>query len=79
MNPVSPYAGQSQQQQIAVPRTIVFKSYQYSPEESCWAMPPYASFYPPGSQQPGEAFVPPPVQMTDLFSAMQMWPLPQSG
>jgi hypothetical protein len=40
-------------------------------------MPPYASIYPPGSQT--EAFLPPPVYLTDIFSAQQTWPLPQSG
>jgi hypothetical protein len=41
---VSPYAGQSQPQQIEVPDWI---SYQEIWEESCWSMPPYATFYPP--------------------------------
>lgn len=75
MNPVAPYAGQNQQQLIAVPRTIVFKSYQYSPEESCWAMPPYGTIYPPGSQTDSVAVVPPPVYLTDIFAAQQIWPL----
>jgi hypothetical protein len=78
MNPVSPYCGQNQQQAIQVPRTIVFKSYEYSPEESCWAMIPYATIF--GNQQEGgQAVVPPPLLLTDVFSAQQVWPLPQSG
>ena len=75
MNPVAPYAGQNQQQIVAVPRTIVFKSYQYSPEEGPWAMIPYAQLYPPGSQTEAKAVVPPPVKMIDIFSAQQTWPL----
>jgi hypothetical protein len=78
MNPVSSYCGQNQQQVIAVPRTIVFKSYQYSPEEGPWAMIPYASIY-PQAQTESQAFLPPPVYLTDIFSAQQTWPLPQSG
>lgn len=79
MNPVSSYCGQNQQQAITVPRRIVYQSYQYSPEEGPWAMPPYASIYPPGSQLESQAFLPPPVYLTDIFSAQQTWPLPQAG
>ena len=72
MNPVPPYAGQSQQTQIPVPATIAYKQ---NWEESCWVVPPYASLYPPPTQEPGTAFVPPPVYTSDLWSAMQEWPL----
>lgn len=54
---VAPYAGQNQQQQIQVPATIAYKSYQYSPEEGPWVMPPYASIYPP---PPPPEWPPPP-------------------
>jgi hypothetical protein len=76
MSPVDPYCGQNQQQAINVPRRIVYQSYAYSPEEGPWAMPPYLSIYPPGPQVD---YLPPPVYMTDIFSAQQTWPLPQSG
>lgn len=72
MNPVSPYAGQTQQQTIAVPRSIVFKSYKYSPEEGPWAMIPYSQVFP---QESGLVWLPPPVKMLDIFSAQQTWPL----
>jgi hypothetical protein len=71
MNPVAPYAGQNQSSQIVVPRTI---SNREQREESCWVMPPYANLFPNG-EQGGTAFVPPPIQKTDLWSAMQTWPL----
>jgi hypothetical protein len=69
---VAPYAGQNQTQLIDVPRAILYQSYLYSPEEGPWAMLPYASLYPPGSQID---VVPPPIQMTDIFSAQQTFPL----
>lgn len=72
---MAPYAGQAQQQQIAVPHTIVLKSYQYSPEESCWAMIPYAQLYPPGSQTEAQGLAPPPVKQIDIFTAQQTYPL----
>jgi hypothetical protein len=75
MNPVSPYCGQNQTQSINVPRRIVYQSYQYSPEEGPWAMLPYASLFPPPTQGPGEAWVPPPVKQLDIFTAQQTWPL----
>ena len=44
---VEPYAGQNQQQQIAVPARIAYQGAQYSPEEGPWVMIPYAAIYPP--------------------------------
>lgn len=38
-------------------------------------MIPYAQLYPPGSQTESQAVVPPPVYLTDIFSAQQTWPL----
>jgi hypothetical protein len=75
VNPVAPYTGQNQPQTIQVPRTIVYKSYRYSPEEGCWVMPPYAALYPPPTQGPGEVWLPPPVKQLDIFLAQQTWPL----
>jgi hypothetical protein len=72
---VAPYAGQNQTQLIDVPRAILYQSHLYSPEEGPWAMLPYASLYPPGSQTAAVAVVPPPIKMTDIFSAQQTWPL----
>jgi hypothetical protein len=74
---VPPYTGQSQSQVIVVPRSIVFKSYQYSPEESCWVMLPYSQIFGYDSQAEasGAVFLPPPVHKTDIFSAQQTWPL----
>ena len=71
---VAPYTGQNQQTQIQVPDTIVYKSYQYSPEEGCWAMMPYQFLYP---QPPTETnqLLPPPIQTTRLWDAMQTWPI----
>lgn len=68
---VPPYAGQCQQNQIQVPASLACKDW----EESCWVMPPYASLYPPPTQGPGEAWVPPPVKQTDIYTAQQTWPL----
>lgn len=72
MNPVSPYAGQSQPSQIAVPSSTLYHSER---EEGPWVMPPYASIFPPPTQGPGEAWVPPPVSQTDIFTAQQTFPL----
>lgn len=72
MNPVQPYAGQSQQTKIQI---TAASAYQQTWEESCWVMPPYSALFPPDSQGPGTVFVPPPVQKTDLWSAQQTWPL----
>lgn len=72
---VPPYAGMNQQTVINVPASIAYQGPQYSPEEGCWVMPPYSIIFPPDSQAPGTAFVPPPVQTTDIFSAQQTWPL----
>jgi hypothetical protein len=85
---VRPYAGQNQPAAITVPATIVYQSYQYSPEEGPWSMPPYEQIftnpvppnahyliqYPAGS--PGsQDFLPPSISKTDLWSAMQTYPL----
>ena len=75
MNPVPPYCGQNQSAQIQVPATIAYKSYSYSPEEGPWVMLPYASLYPPPTQGPTEAWVPPPVKQIDIFIAQQTFPL----
>lgn len=72
MNPVPPYAGQNQSPWIFVPRPT---QYQQQMEEGPWVMPPYASIYPPPTQGPGEAWVPPPVKQIDIFTAQQTWPL----
>lgn len=72
MNPVAPYAGQNQQSQIVIPARI---AYRLIWEEGPWVMPPYAALYPPPTQAPAEALVPPPIRTSDLWSAMQEWPL----
>jgi hypothetical protein len=69
----APYCGQNQAQQIQVPASIAYKS--LDREEGPWAMMPYASLYPPPTQGPDEAWVPPPVKQTDIFTAQQTWPL----
>lgn len=73
MNPVAPYCGQNQTSQIQVPARIAYKYIDW--EEGPWVMLPYATLYPPSSQPGGEQWLPPPVQMTDIFSAQQTWPL----
>jgi hypothetical protein len=75
MNPVAPYTGQNQEQHINVPATI---AYRYEWEEGPWEMPPYASIYPTAIEAE-LALVPPPVYLTDIWSAMQTWPMPQAG
>jgi hypothetical protein len=77
MNPVPPYAGENQSQQINVPAQIAYQGPQYSPEEGCWVMPPYANIFgiPAQPDSVGNAFLPPPVQTTDIFSAQQTFPL----
>jgi hypothetical protein len=70
---VAPYCGQSQQQTIVQPLSIQYQS--WDGEEGPWVMPPYANLYPPPTQGPGEAWVPPPVSQTDIFLAQQTWPL----
>jgi hypothetical protein len=75
MNPISPYAGQDQQTHIKVPAAIAYKSYQYSPEESCWVMPAYANIFGIPAQPDSQDLVPPPLIKTDLLSAMQTYPL----
>jgi hypothetical protein len=67
------YCGQNQVQQIQVPASIAYKY--LDPEEGPWAMPPYASIYPPPTQSPGEAWAPPPVKQIDIFTAQQTFPL----
>jgi hypothetical protein len=69
---VGPYAGQSQQ--TAIPITAASR-YQQVTEEGPWVMPPYAALYPPPTQGPGEAWVPPPLKQIDIYSAQQTWPL----
>jgi hypothetical protein len=60
---VPPYTGQNQPQQIATP---------LSPPAAQGpnAVPPY-----PSGPQGGTDVVPPPIQSTDLWKAMQTWPL----
>jgi hypothetical protein len=69
---VAPYAGQNQQTVIPVPATIAYKY--IDREEGPWAMIPYAQLYPP-DPAPSVAFLPPPIRTSDLFSAMQTFPL----
>ena len=71
MNPVQPYAGQNQQRFIHVPASIWHRE-QW--EEGCWVLPPYAAIF-PGGEHPETAIVPPPIYKTDLWSAMQTWPM----
>jgi hypothetical protein len=67
------YCGQCQPRHIVVPDTIYYRYYNYNPEESCWAMPPYASIYPP----------PPPPQWPEtplsLWNRMQIFQGSQWG
>ena len=70
---VAPYCGQNQQQTILQPRPIQYQG--WDGEEGPWVMLPYASLYPPSTQGPGEAWVPPPVKQIDIFLAQQTWPL----
>jgi hypothetical protein len=68
MSLVAPYCGQTQQSQILVaasPKSV-------EREEGPWVIPPYALLFP---QESGEAWVPPPVKQTDIFTAQQTWPL----
>jgi hypothetical protein len=69
---VGPYTGQAQQQVIDIPAS---SRYRQEREESCWSLPPYARIFPPPTQAPGVAFVPPPIYTSDLWSAQQVWPL----
>lgn len=69
---VAPVIGQNQQVHINVPATIAYKYLDW--EEGPWVMLPYASLYPQPAQA-SEAWVPPPVQKLDIFSAQQTWPL----
>jgi hypothetical protein len=72
---VPPTNGQNQTHVIVVPDTIAYKYLEW--EEGPWAMLPYANLYPPpASQTPAwEHVVPPPIYRTDIWSAMQTWPL----
>lgn len=75
---VSPYAGQTQPAVINVPATILYKSYQYSPEEGPWVMLPYAQIFGIPAQpdsQTGNAWVPPALVKTDLWKALGTYPL----
>jgi hypothetical protein len=70
-----PYCGQDQQQRINVPAAI---RYRQEREEGPWVMLPYASLYPQAAEAAVD-YLPPPIYKTDLWSAMQLWPLPQAG
>ncbi len=70
---VPPYAGQNQQQTIVQPLSIQYQG--WDGEEGPWVMLPYAQLYPPGSQGPGETWLPPPVSQTDIYLAQGTWPL----
>lgn len=74
---VGPYCGQNQTSQIEVIAPIAYKY--IDREEGPWAMLPYASLYPPAAPAPTLAALPPPLTGTDLWKAMQEWPLPQAG
>jgi hypothetical protein len=76
MNPVAPYCGANQQQQINVPATIAYKY--IDREEGPWVMLPYASLYPPPTAETA-AWVPPPLGKTDLWTAQGTWPLAVPG
>ena len=68
---VPSYCGQNQQSQIQVAGAVF--GYQSQPmEEGPWVIPPYAWIFPPES---GQAWVPPPVKQTDIFTAQQTFPL----
>jgi hypothetical protein len=69
---VARYCGQNQQHQIMVSDAVALREGQ--PEDGPSVMVPYASLFP---QPPAQslAFLPPPVQKTDLFTAQQTWPL----
>jgi hypothetical protein len=69
---VPPYCGQNQQSHIAITRPSL---YHQEREEGCWVQIPYAQLYPPGSQGPGEVWLPPPVKQTDIYTAQQTFPL----
>jgi len=72
---VAPYAGQNQQQVILVPAKTALQG--WDGEEGPWVMPPYAQIFDYDSQADAQtqAWVPPPVKQTDIFSAQQTWPL----
>jgi hypothetical protein len=73
---VPPYCGQSQTSRINVPATIVYKSYQYSPEEGPWLIPPYAQIFGiPAQPDAQPTWLPPPLAKTDLGRAQQTYPL----
>jgi hypothetical protein len=65
--PIVPsYAGQNQTALIVVPRRIVFKGPQYSPEDGPWPAPNYEYIFAP---------VPPRLVQLDLWGAMNCYPL----
>jgi hypothetical protein len=71
---VPQYSGGTQVGGIAVNPDIAYRESQR--EEGPWAVPPYSQIYPPDSQTLEEtAVVPPPISKTDLWAAMQEWPL----
>jgi hypothetical protein len=73
MSIVAPYAGQNQQAVIPVPARIAYKY--IDREEGPWVMIPYAQLYPPDPPASSVAFLPPPIRTSDLWSAMQTFPL----
>jgi len=64
---VQSYCGQSQQRVINTP-AIPW-------EDGPGVIPPYANLFP----QAQTAWMAPALTGTDLWKAMQLWPLPQSG
>jgi hypothetical protein len=64
MSNVPPYAGQDQTSQINLATPVP------SSEEGPGLMPPL-----PSNQEMAPQFLPPPISKTDLWSAMQTWPL----
>ena len=74
---VPPYTGQSQPSKIQVPAKIFYRMVW---EEGAWVMKAYSEIYPEilSEQNPPQytdPVVPPPISKTDLWSAMQTWPL----
>lgn len=62
---VPPYSGQSQTEQILV--SAPGPPMEDGPRRSCYLPPPLP--------EAGTDYLPPPVQITDIFSAQQTWPL----
>ena len=77
---VPPYSGINQPVAPDVNPDIAWRESQ--PEEGPWVIPPYAAIFGPvptpvssETNQPGTDVVPPPISKTDLWNAMQEWPL----